>query len=205
MKFTLLDNGADSLKGVFDCLEKFDNRYSDSYHLIKDAVIFLNHGIEILFKEILSQRSNALMFTELKSYQEARVKMKKSGAVNVFEINPKLKTVSLIEAMDRLEYLCEVEIPELLRKNIYFINKIRSQIMHFGIDLSESDVDELVRKLKYCHEESILFLEKHIENLSEKIEDSRFEYSKEDYEIDMGEWQAELMMEEMKLGYYDEE
>lgn len=203
MKFTLLDNGADSLKGVYECLKKFDNQYSESYHHIKDAVIFLNHGIEILFKEILSQRSNALMFTELKSYQEARVKMKNSGKANVFEINPKLKTVSLIEAMDRLEYLCDIEIPELLRTSIYFINKIRNQIMHFGVDLSESDVEELVKKLKYCHEESILFLEQHLDNLSETIEDSRFEYTREDYEIDMGEWQAELMMEEAKLGDYD--
>ncbi|WP_434169135.1 hypothetical protein [Peribacillus frigoritolerans] len=201
MKFTLLDNGADSLKGVYESLEKFDNNLSDSYHHIKDAVIFLNHGIEILFKVILSNHSAALMFTEIKSYQEARAKMKKSGKSNVFEVDSNLKTVSLIQAMDRIEYLCDIEIPELLRNSIYFINKTRNQIMHFGIELSKDDVKELVKKLKYCHEESILFLELHIDDLSDAIEDSRFEYTREDYESDMGEWQAELMMEEAKLGY----
>jgi hypothetical protein len=106
--------------------------------------------------------------------------------------------------MNRIEFLCDIEISELLRNSIYFINKTRNQIMHFGIELSEKDVGELVKKLKYCHEESILFLEKHIDDLSETIEDSRFEYTREDYEIDMGEWQAELMMEEAKLESFDD-
>lgn len=77
MKFTLLDNGSDSLKQSYSSLERFDNLYQGTDHSLKDAVIFLNHGLEILLKLILKNHSPALMFSDLKLYQKAKEEMKK--------------------------------------------------------------------------------------------------------------------------------
>ncbi|MGG3662079.1 hypothetical protein [Bacillus gobiensis] len=204
MKFSLLANGADSLKGAFSCLEKISELQEGADHNLKDTVIYLNHGLEILFKLILKSASPALMFSDIKSYQKAKEDMKKKGAKNVFEINPSLHTITLEEALKRVEFLCDIEIPDSLKATIYYINKIRNQLMHYEIELNESELDELVEKLKYCYEESVNFLVIHINNLEEKIDEARFEYTREDYETDMGEWYAEMRMEDARLEYIEE-
>lgn len=203
MKFSLLDNGADSLKGAFGSLEKFDNQHEGTDHNLKDAVIYLNHGLEILFKLILRNHSPALMFSDIKAYQKAKEEMRKKGSKNVFEVNSSLQTVSLEEALKRVEFLCDIDIPENLKGAIFYINKIRNQLMHYSVELDEGELLKLTMNLKYCYEESIEFLEQHIENLEEKIDEARFEYSRDDYEQDMGEWYGEMQMEEARLEYLE--
>lgn len=201
MKFNLLDNGVDSLKGAYESLEKFENLYEGTDHNLKDSVIYLNHGLEILFKLILKNASPALMFSDIKAYQKAKEEMKKKGLTNVFDINSSLQTVSLEEALKRVEYLCDIEIPDSLKAAIFHINKIRNQLMHYEVELSDAELYELVKRLKFCYGESVIFLEMHIENLSERIDEARFEYSRYDYESDMGEYLAELRAEEARLDY----
>lgn len=199
MKFTLLDNGADSLKGAYESLERFNNQYSGTDHNLKDAVIFLNHGLEILFKLILKQASPALMFSDIKAYQKAKEEMRKKGVANVFEINATLHTVTLEEALKRVELLCDIDIPDSLKGAIFYINKIRNQLMHYEVELDDEQLIELVQKIKFCYEESVEFLGTHIDDLEEKIEESRFEYTSEDYQGDMAEWYAEMQMEEARI------
>ncbi|PFE50771.1 hypothetical protein CN317_00940 [Bacillus cereus] len=198
MKFTLLDNGSDSLKQSYSSLERFDNLYQGTDHSLKDAVIFLNHGLEILLKLILKNHSPALMFSDLKSYQKAKEEMKKKNLKNVFEAGLKLHTVPLEEALKRVEFLCDIEIPETLKAAIFHINKIRNELMHYSIDLNEEELEELVNKLKYCYEESVDFLEKHIENLKDRINTARFELTIDEYEeIMQQEYYDQIMQQEM--------
>lgn len=107
--FSLVENGADSIKGANSCIEKLDGLVEGIDHNLKDAVIFLNHGIEILLKVMLAERSTALMFTIIKDYQKAKENLKKGNKKDVFEVDPNLQTVSLREALARIEYLCDVE------------------------------------------------------------------------------------------------
>jgi hypothetical protein len=202
MKFTLLDNGADSLKGAYSSLEKFENLHEGTDHNLKDAVIYLNHGLEILFKLILKKSSPALMFTDIKAYQKAKIDMKKKNAKNVFEVDSTLRTVTLEDALKRVELLCDIDISDSLKGAIYYINKIRNQLMHYEVELKAEELNELIIKLKVCYEEAVEFLSAHIEDLEEKIEESRFEYTREEYENDMGEWYAEMQYEEARLDYY---
>jgi len=204
MRFTLLDNGADSLKGAYDCLVKFEVLEQGTNHNLKDAVMHLNHGIEILLKLILKKASPALMFTDIKAYQKAKEDLKNSDKDNVFQINSKLHTVSLEDALLRVEYLCDIEIPDTLNASIRYINKIRNQFMHYEVEIDDNELSDLINKLKLCYEATVEFLENHIENLSEIISQSRFEYTRDDYEADMGEWLAELRAEEAREDYYSE-
>lgn len=204
MKYNLLDNGADSLKGAFESLQKFDNLHEGTDHNLKDAVIFLNHGLEILFKLLLKKSSPALMFSDIKNYQKAKESMKKKNSRNVFEVDSSLRTVTLEEALKRVELLCDIEIPDSLKGAIYYINKIRNQLMHYEVELGDEELQELISKLKVCYEESVEFLAIHIENLEERIDESRFEYTREDYETDMGEWYAEMRAEEDRIAYMED-
>lgn len=200
LKFTLLDNGADSLKSAYENLETLKNIAEGGQHRLKDSVIFLNHGVELLLKLILKKHSPPLMFDKINEYLEAKQKLKKKeDAKTVFDINKKLKTVSLFEALTRVEYLCDIDIPENFRGSILYVNKIRNQFMHYEVELDEQETETLVTKLQICYEETIEFLEKHIEDLDDIIQDSRFELTTEEYEEQQAEIYAEIYYEDMSL------
>ncbi|MEI2313386.1 hypothetical protein [Bacillus nitratireducens] len=200
MKFTLLDNGADSLKSAYENLETLKNIAEGGQHRLKDSVIFLNHGVELLLQLILKKHSPSLMFDKINEYLEAKQKLKKKeDAKTVFDINKKLKTVSLFEALTRVEYLCDIDIPENFRGSILYVNKIRNQFMHYEVELDEQETETLVTKLQICYEETIEFLEKHIEDLDDIIQDSRFELTTEEYEEQQAEIYAEIYYEDMSL------
>ncbi|ARX70040.1 hypothetical protein [Bacillus thuringiensis] len=204
MKFTLLDNGADSLKSAYENLESLKDIAEGGEHRLKDAVIFLNHGVELLLKLILKEHSPSLMFEKTNDYLEAKKKLKKTeDAKTVFDINKKLKTVSLLEALTRVEYLCDIDIPDNFRGSILYVNQIRNQFMHYEVELGEHETETLVTKLQMCYEETIEFLENHIEDLDNIIQDSRFELTTEEHEIQQAEFWAELQYEEMKLEEVD--
>jgi hypothetical protein len=50
LKFTLLDNGADSLRFAYENLEQLKEIVDGIEHRLKDAVIFLNLGVELMLK-----------------------------------------------------------------------------------------------------------------------------------------------------------
>ncbi|MFD4491669.1 hypothetical protein [Lysinibacillus fusiformis] len=199
MKFSLVKNGADSLKNAFINIERIDELEIGHDHALKDAVIFLNHGIEILLKVILAKRSFALMFDNVKDYQKAKIELSKTDKKDVFEVNPNLKTVSLTEALLRVEYLCDIEIDINMKSAVLALNSVRNKIMHFSVEIEEDEVLELTKKLEFCYNAVNNFFEKHIEDFDEFIDDARFEYTVEEYYQDKAEWHAEDMMDEMGL------
>lgn len=205
MKFTLLDNGADSLKSAYINLESLKEIAEGGEHRLKDAVIFLNHGGELLLKLILQNHSPSLMFEKIDIYLEAKKKLKKTeSAKTVFDINKNLKTVSLLEALTRVEFLCDIEIPDNFRNSILYVNKIRNQFMHYEVELDDKETDTLVNNLYFCYEETIKFLENHIDDLDDYIQDSRFELTVEEYQEQQEELYGELLYEMQKEeGYRD--
>ncbi|MBM7620199.1 hypothetical protein JOC95_002052 [Bacillus tianshenii] len=201
MKFTLLDNGADSLRSAYENLEILKGIADGGEHRLKDAVIFLNHGVELLLKYILKQRSPALMFEKIEPYLKAKQDLKKTNGnqKTVFDIDKNLRTVSLLEALKRIEYLCDIEIPEKLNSTILYVNKIRNNFMHYEVELEENETETLVTNLQVCYEQAVEFLESHIEDLEGYIQDSRFELTVEEYQEQQAEMWAEMHYEEMRL------
>lgn len=73
MEYSLLENGIDSLKKAKTNIEEYEKYHKgSSYDFLKDAIIFLNHGIEILLKYILSKQNESLIFTDINLYMEAK-------------------------------------------------------------------------------------------------------------------------------------
>lgn len=178
--FSLMGNGTDSIKKAHDCFEKMDQLVKGVDHHLKDAVIFLNHGIEILLKVMLEEKNSFLMFNDIDKYQKAKEKMKKENKKDIFEVNPELKTVTLIEALRRLEYLCDVEIDNKMKLAILEINETRNKLMHSNLLLNERELNKLIIELKSCYNAIDDFFNKHIESYNSHITEARFEFTKEE-------------------------
>jgi hypothetical protein len=202
LEFTLLDNGTDSLKKAKQSIEKFESLHREhSYHHLKDAIIFLNHGIEILCKYILSKRSESLIFSDLKVYMSAKEHLKgippkgtgfgihlDRNKPTVFDVpakkigNKKLTTITLKEALERLEFLCDIDIPEDFRNAVYVVNEYRNGLTHHSIKLTSEDEDKLITVLKSLYDNALDFFEQHIPGIMEKIDAKRFELTQAEWE-----------------------
>lgn len=203
MKFNLLTNGIDSLRASYERIERINQLAEGVEHNVKDAIMYLNHANEILFKLVLKNNKEYLMFEDISQYMKAKAAMVQQNKTNVFDINPKLKTVNFSEAIRRLEFLCDVEISPKFKGALEFLNQNRNKIMHFEIDLTVEEVSILIEKLKVCQNLSIEFFNKHLKNKNVNLlfEGSRFEQTVEEYNNDMGEWYAELQAEDARLDY----
>ncbi|MEM5608538.1 hypothetical protein AAHH76_21750 [Bacillus toyonensis] len=84
--------------------------------------------------------------------------------------------------------------------------------MHYEVELDEKETDILVANLQVCYEQAVKFLESHIEDLDDYIQDSRFELTAEEYEEQQAEMYGEIyyemqkedaMIDAMEGGYED--
>ncbi|MGG3281251.1 hypothetical protein [Paenibacillus solani] len=214
MEFTLLDNGTDSLKKAKESIEQFEALHREhSFHHLKDAIIFINHGIEILLKYILSKRNESLIFTDLKVYMDAKKELKgmppkvegfgiylDRNKPTVFDVpankigNKKLTTITLKEAIERVELLCDIDIPNDFRNAVFVVNEYRNNLTHHSIKLTAADEDKLITVLKSLYDYSLDFFEEYIAGIMENIDAKRFE-------LTVGEW--EEIQREMQDFYYE--
>lgn len=203
MKFNLLTNGVDSLKASYQRIEKMDELVDGIEHNIKDAIMYLNHANEILFKLMLKNQKEYLMFEDVGVYMKAKEAMIQQKKSNVLEINPHLKTVNFSTAIKRLELLCEVEFTPKFKGSLKYLNQLRNKIMHFEIELPENEVSILFEKLKICQNLSVEFFDKHLDGIDGLMQASRFEKTEEEYMEEMGEYQAEINYEDAYLDYIE--
>lgn len=216
LEFTLIDNGADSLKKARQCIESFnENEEQFSYHFIKDATIFLNHSIELLLKHILSSKNESLIFRNLNKYTEAKKQLihKYDGPVRVengfgfypsskytvFDV-PKakgLETISLSEAIDRIKYFCDINMSDKFIGAIYYVNDYRNKIMHHSIKIFPGETREYINRLKFLYDEALDFFDVNIPGILEKVDHQRYEIRKEEWEqmqADMEDYYHERAM-----------
>jgi hypothetical protein len=202
MKFNLLTNGIDSLRACYECLEKLDNLAYGVEHNVKDAIMYLNHANEILFKLVLKNQKEYLMFEDISLYMKAKDAMLQQNKSTVLDINPRLKTVNFSEAIKRIEFLCDIEISRRFKGALEYLNQNRNKLMHFEIELQEEEVWVLIEKLKICHNFSVEFFNKHLDDVNILFETARFEQTVKEYNDDMAEWDAVMRHEEARLDYY---
>ncbi|WP_339304453.1 hypothetical protein NST33_18230 [Paenibacillus sp. FSL L8-0435] len=204
MKYGLLENGIDSLKQAYTCIEKLEAGLHEGVeHNLKDAILSLNHAIEILFKMILKNEKEYLIFSDIGKYMIAKNQMIKQGKQNVFEVGHDLKTVSLIEGVKRLELLCDISIPDILKGAIDDFNKTRNKLMHYELELSGDEVNLTIRNLKGFYGEAVSFLGKHVEDIEKLLDRARYEYSDEDYQSDMYEHYMDMQYDDHRENHYD--
>lgn len=116
--------------------------------LLKDAIMFLHHGIELLMKEILVQTSPYLIFEDLtKAAQKQREADKQS--IDIFSLKNPPKTVTYEEAINRVAvFIKPAELSEQLVNDLIELNRLRNQLEHYAIEADESDLVKLLSDLQ---------------------------------------------------------
>ncbi|NRG36645.1 hypothetical protein [Bacillus subtilis] len=223
MEYSLLENGIDSLKKAKVNIKEFEKYPEElSYHFLKDAIIFLNHGIEILLKYILSERHESLIFTDINLYMDAKEKLKNESKskrkpfginykLNVFDVelgnnNKKksLHTINLKETIKRIKLLLDIDISKDVDSAIILINNYRNHITHHSISLDDENVKELVEKLKFLYSHILYFFQEHIKetNIVSKVDAERYLLTKkewEEYQRDLEEFYHDRAMSDISL------
>ncbi|MCG2432213.1 hypothetical protein [Aequorivita xiaoshiensis] len=153
MKLNFLDSGLDSLKKGFKSLVEYEkvtfyNKEEVSeekrfYHL-KDAILFIQHGIEILVKKIIQNHSEYLIFSQIDNHVKSALKQKNERNLNsVFEtdLKHKIHTVSFNESIERLKIIPGVKLSSTLEKRLNELESYRNIIMHSEPYLNEYDIN----------------------------------------------------------------
>ena len=102
MKIKLIENGLDSLKKGFEYLKQYEEQYlleksgHERYFILKDAILSIHHGIEILFKEVLRKSNELLIYSDIdKSLKNAYVEKRQRKLYSLFETSQTLHTVRI--------------------------------------------------------------------------------------------------------------
>ena len=154
MKLNFLDSGLDSLKKGFQHLTEYEKatfylkkKSQDEirfYHL-KDAILFIQHGIEILIKNIIHNHSEYLIFSQIDSNVKAALLQKNQQNLNsVFEsdLKHKIHTVNFLESIERLKIIPNVKISKAFEGRLKELESYRNIIMHSEPYLNEYDINE---------------------------------------------------------------
>lgn len=154
LKISLVENGLHSLRNGITSFDKYiqitdsSKRSSKNRFLLRDSVMSLHHGIELLMKEVLVRKSEFLIFEKL---DDAAAKQKSANAqgIGIFSLENPPRTVTYEEAINRVEAFIKPEQLTIdLRKKLSQLNLLRNQLEHYAIDINESDIVQLISGIR---------------------------------------------------------
>lgn len=155
MKIGMLENGIDSLQRGFSYFSEFEQSTvgtlgKDDYMNLKQAVLSIHHGVEILMKYILFKKSEFLIISKFDSnYMHAYAEKEKHQKISIFATSraDNVHTITFEEALVRLEYFSTVKIPGSFRDKLMKLNKIRNSLTHAEININDEEIIDLFRSL----------------------------------------------------------
>jgi predicted RNase H-like HicB family nuclease len=119
LKFNLLENAIDSLQQGIAFALKDSPTQSD----LKLSVLLVAQSVELLLKERLKREHWSLIFS----------KIEQVGNINA-------NTVTVDEAIKRLEQIAHVKLDEEERETISLLSNIRNKIQHYEIEITFEEV-----------------------------------------------------------------
>lgn len=143
MKLNLLKNGLNSLEFGLEYYLKYlrvSNQYDErNSGLIKLAVICIQNSVEILFKKILSDSNELLIYKNLSDFelleslsQKLNSSYKRSLDDILMTSDSDIRTIEYSECIERAKVIFKIEDKDslVLKKMGY----IRNKVTHFGIE-----------------------------------------------------------------------
>ena len=160
-KISLRENGEHSFARGIKAFEEY-SRNHDGF-LLKDAIIFSHHGIELLMKEILVKKSEYLIFEELKELPKKQIDADRQN-IDIFSLERPPRTVSYDIALDRVQaFIKPAELDSTLRQSLDQLNRLRNQIEHYSIEIDRKEVEQILATI---HEPLLKLFEVQIGKLS---------------------------------------
>jgi hypothetical protein len=158
---SLVDNGTDSLEKGLEAFNRYSSK-KDVIHL-KDAIMAIHHGLELLLKELLRRESRYLIFEDLRQIAKKQ-KQADDQKVDIFFLTQPPRTVSFQEALERVETLIR---PKYLDNSLVGalseLNAIRNRIEHYSIDV---DVEDVVSLISSIQQPLLTFLRKNLGDIA---------------------------------------
>lgn len=147
-KFTisLVDNGKHSLLRGIEAYDKA--RSSQDPMFLKDAIMFLHHGIELMMKQILVQHSMYLIFEDL-NYASKRQKEADGKGVSIFLLDKPPRTVTYDESINRVEAFVKPRmLTSSLSESLKRLNVLRNQVEHYEITADRDSVVKVLAEIR---------------------------------------------------------
>lgn len=165
-KIGLLDNACHSLQRGYEMFNK--GKQKQDPLALKEAIIWIHHGIELSIKQLLVQSNEYLIFDDIdkavKNLAQLRRKagMSNANVLDLFDFGEGVYTVGFGKLVDRAAIMLNIQ--ELsqssdLREKIDALTSYRNKIVHFAIDVK---VEEVINLLGELMEPFLTLLEKHI-------------------------------------------
>src|SRR5436190_18867553 len=109
-----------------ECYREYDR--TSNQMLLKEAIMFLHHGIELLMKEMLVQHNQYLIFEDLKDLPRKQKEANEKG-IGIFLIKNPPKSVTYDVAIKRVEaFINPPQLDENLMDNLESLNRLRNQL-----------------------------------------------------------------------------
>lgn len=152
MNISLIANGLDSLSKGYNFLLEYENKVSsgsdenERYFILKDAILSIHHGVEIMMKAVLTKHSEFLLVSEInKHVKDAYLEVNQQGLNSIYESSKRMKvhTVTYVEAFERLKYICSYRFKKQFEEKILRLDEIRNIITHSEVFMNESEVINL--------------------------------------------------------------
>lgn len=167
LTISLRENGLHSLWRGIDSYGIYDKKHEKL--VLKDAIMFLHHGVELLMKEILISHSPFLIFEDLKD-AASKQKLANDSGVGIFFLDKPPKTVTYEEAIKRVSaFIQPPELTDELQDDLKELNRFRNQLEHYAIETDKEQVTQLLASL---HEPLLELFEKRLGNIR-KIQPER--------------------------------
>ena len=124
------------------------NKYKESKEILdlRDSILFLHNGIELLLKEILHCQNELLIFEKLeKAGQKKLLALKKE--INIFELAETPYTARYLTVIKRINDMEKEGLNEKLLGHLESLNRYRNQIQHYAIKFTPAKISDLLEEL----------------------------------------------------------
>lgn len=139
----LFENGKDSLKKSIKIFNELNNRYLyEKEYKLKDVVINLHHSIETIFKYMIKEKNEYLIFDNCEEIFKCRAKSKFNNEKSV-----ELKTIQFLDAVHRVIALYDIGISKQDYNKFILLNKMRNALTHYEKEFTDNEVEHLISLL----------------------------------------------------------
>jgi hypothetical protein len=153
IQITLLANGIHSLERGFETLNAalptdiHAEWSANSQLLLKEAIMFMHQGVELLLKQMLAQQSDYLIFSDVQKAAVAVLEARKQN-MSVFDLKPP-HTVSYEEAITRVRaFVDPPELDETLVRKLLELNRLRNSVEHYALQADRNATVRLLAELR---------------------------------------------------------
>lgn len=154
LRIGLLDNACHSLQRGYEMLNKGSNKKEAL--ALKEAIIWIHHGIELSLKQLLVQSNEYLVFENIDeavrklAHLRRQPDLNQASVLDLFDYGEGVYTVGFNKLIERVAIM--LSLPELaqgatLREKIDELTNYRNKIVHFSVEVRLDEVASLLADL----------------------------------------------------------